>query len=223
MNARDIPVLGDLCNSVIEFVTTLRRIAPHPFAFVHTISFDDPEELKRAFKFIGAGIALAYLVITPALSKYDRGVNEFLFGSLVLFRILLVVVIYHLVFLIIGRRQPFKKSLILGSYINGIYFPFLIAAMLPILLVVGPDSVFDAQSKVEYKTEQTPTFNDWLSLLSLLIIMTAVPLFYAVTSYWWAKVYETKIWLSAVLLFVAVFLAWLANYYIISPLMRPFV
>ena len=52
MDARDIPALGGLLDTVIVYVSTLGRFLRRPFGFVDGIRFDDPEELKRASKFL---------------------------------------------------------------------------------------------------------------------------------------------------------------------------
>jgi hypothetical protein len=88
LQARDIPVLGELLDAIVICVSTLARIVRHPFGFVHEISFDDPDETRRAFKFLGAGIAFGYLLLSPALRKHSFEVSELLFGVLVLFRLL---------------------------------------------------------------------------------------------------------------------------------------
>ena len=102
MDLRDIPVLGELFDAVIIFISTMGRIVRHPFDFVHEIHFEDPQEQRRAYKFIGAGIAFGYLLISPALIKHSLTVNEIPFGVLVLFRLLLIAVIYHAAFLVVG-------------------------------------------------------------------------------------------------------------------------
>jgi hypothetical protein len=222
MQARDIPVLGGLLDAIIIFASTLTRIIRHPFGFVHEISFEDPEETRRAFKFLGAGIAFGYLLLSPALRKHSFEVSEFLFGVLVLFRLLLVAVIYHAAFLVVGHRRPIKTSLILGSYINGVYFPFFMAVMLPGYMAIGPQYYFDALNDRAFTTEQISALEDPLVLPALLLFFLAFPIFYAVTCRWWASAYGANVWMSALLLFTAIAVAGLANFYILSPVVRPF-
>ena len=221
MHVRDIPVLGDVINSAIVYVTTLARIVRHPFGFVHTLAFDDPEALKRAFKFIGAAIALAYLIIAPALTRHDLDMGELRFGVLILLRLALITALYHAAFLIVGYRQPFAKSLILSSYINGVYFPLFMAAMLPAHLVFGPQSYFEPLSAGD-----TPADASVLELaavaLGYLLVIVVYPLFFAITSYWWAKAFNARIWLSVALLVVALVLAGVGNLYVLPLVTRLF-
>src|SRR5262245_42151194 len=128
MHARDIPVVGDLIDSAAIYATTLARIARHPFGFASTIAFNEPQALRRAFKFIGAAIALGYLIIGPALTRHGFDIGELRFGVVILLRLLLITAIYHGAFLVLGYRQPMAKSLILSSYINGVYFPIFMTA-----------------------------------------------------------------------------------------------
>jgi hypothetical protein len=221
MHARDIPVLGELYDAVSIYACTLGRIVRHPFGFVQGIRFDDPDEPKRAFKFLGAGIAFGYLLISPALNKHHFQVSEPPFGVLVLFRLLLIAVIYHAAFLVVGYRRPVKTSLILASYINGIYFPFFMAVMLPASLAIGPQYYFDALDGRALTLEQTSALDAPLVRSAFLVFLLAFPFFYALCSYWWAKAYGARIWVSAMLLLAALALAGLTNVYVISRIVRP--
>ena len=194
MHARDVPVLGDLIDAVVVFATTLIRIGRHPFGFVHAISFDDPLAPRRAFKFIGAGIAFAYLIISPALSKHNFEVSEFRFGIVVLLRLLLVTAIYHAAFFVVGCRRPITKSLILSSYINGVYFPFFMATMLPGYLAIGPRYFFEPLAQLT--PAQVSALEHPLVLSAQVLFLAGYPFFFALASYWWATAYGTRVWLS---------------------------
>ena len=213
MHARDIPILGDLIDSVVVFSATLGRIARNPFGFVQTISFDNPLTPKRAFKFIGAGIALAYLIISPALSKHSFEVSEFRFGVVVLLRLLLVTAIYHVAFFVVGYRRPITTSLILSSYLNGVYFPFFMAVMLPGYLAIGPQYYFEPLAPLT--PEQAAALENPVVLSAQVLLLVGYSFFFALASYWWAIAYGTKVWLSAALLFAAVALAGLGNLFIV--------
>jgi len=54
------------------------------------------------------------------------------------------------------------------------------------------------------------------------LLLAAYPFFFALASYWWAKTFDTKVWLSAALLVIAVILAGVANLYVIPLVTRPF-
>ena len=220
MRARDIPVLGDLIDSAVVYATTLARIARHPFGFVHTIAFDDPQALRRAFKFIGAAIALGYLIIGPALTRHGLDVGELRFGVVILLRLLLITALYHAAFFVLGYRQPIAKSLILSSYINGVYFPIFMTAMLPGLLAAGPQSFFEplSQGPAQLNVEEQPLVG-----LGNLLLLVAYPFFFAVASTWWAKAFGAKVWLSAALLLASVILAGLGNLYVLPWVTRLFV
>jgi hypothetical protein len=222
MHARDIPVLGDLIDTAIIFAATLDRIGRRPFGFVHTIAFEEPTAPRRAFKFIGAGIAFAYLIISPALSKHNFDVGELRFGVVVLLRLLLVTVIYHVAFFVVGYRRPIMTSLILSSYINGVYFPFFMATMLPGYLVIGPRYYFEPLGGA-LTPEQVSALDHPLVLSTQLLLLVTYPFFFALASYWWAKAYGTRVWLGAVLLFIAIILAGLVNLYILPTVTRTFV
>ena len=219
MHARDIPVLGDLIDAAFIFAVTLGRIGRHPFGFVHAISFDGPMAPRRAFKFIGAGIAFAYLIISPALSKHSFEISELRFGVVVLLRLLLVTAIYHAAFLIVGYRRPITTSLILSSYINGVYFPFFMATMLPGYLAIGPQYYFEPLGGA-LTPEQVSALDHPLVLSAQVLLLVAYPFFFALASYWWATAYGTRVWLSAVLLFAAIILAGLGNLYAIPLVTR---
>jgi hypothetical protein len=220
MHARDVPVLGDLIDATVIFATTLIRIGRHPFGFVHAISFDDPLAPRRAFKFIGAGIAFAYLIFSPALSKHNFEVSEFRFGIVVLLRLLLVTAIYHAAFFVVGYRRPITKSLILSSYINGVYFPFFMATMLPGYLAIGPRYYFEPLGQLT--PAQVSALEHPLVLSAQALLLAGYPFFFALASYWWATAYGTRVWLSTALLVAAVILAGAANLYIIPLITRPF-
>ncbi len=222
MHARDIPVLGGLLDAVIVYASTVSRFVRRPFGFVDEIRFDDPEELKRASKFLGAGIALAYLFITPALSKHRFEVSEFLFGVVALLRLLLVTVLYHAAFLVVGHYRPIKTSLILGSYVNGLYFPFFMAVMVPGYLAIGPQHFFGTLNDQELTPEQKSGLEDPLVGLAFLFFLVAYPFFFALASHWWAKAYGAKAWMSAALLLAAIVLAGLVNVYVMPLAVRPF-
>lgn len=222
MYARDIPVVGGLLDTGLTFLETLGRFARHPFGFVHSIPFADPEEPRRAFKFIGAGIALAYLILTPALSRHGYQVGELLFGVLVLLRLLIVVLLYHATFLLAGYRRPAMTSLILGCYINGLYFPFFMAVMLPAYLVIGPQPYFDPAFQPQLTLEQAQALEAMPVRLAQIVFLVGYPIFYALATYWWAKAFGARIWVSALLLLVALVLAGIANFYLLSHLLRPF-
>lgn len=214
MHVRDIPILGGLIDTGVVFATTAVGIVRHPFAYVHGIAFDDPEALKRAFKFIGAAIALAYLIMTPALVRHGFDVGELQFGILVLMRLAMITVLYHAAFLAVGYRQPLAKSLILSSYLNGVYLPLHTAALLPGQLLFGPHAFFRPLSE-----GVTPVGASILEivvvLLGILVVLVAYPLCLAVASYWWAKAYNAKVWLSAILLLATLVLAGLGNFYVL--------
>ena len=217
MHARDIPVLGDLIDSAVVYATTLAKIVRHPFGFVHTIAFDDPQALRRAFKFIGAAIALGYLIIGPALTRHGFDVGELRFGVVILLRLLLITAIYHAAFLVLGYRQPIAKSLIISSYLNGVYFPIFMTAMLPHLLAVGPQSFFEPLSQAPGQLsveEQLPV------ALGYLLLIVAYPFFFAVATYWWAKAFGARVWLSAALLVASVVLAGIGNLYVLPWVTR---
>jgi len=220
MHARDVPVLGDLIDAAVIFATTLIRIGRHPFGFVHAISFDDPFAARRAFKFIGAGIAFAYVIISPALSKHNFEVSEFRFGIVVLLRLLLLTAIYHAAFHIVGYRRPIAKSLILSSYINGVYYPFFMATMLPGYLAIGPKYYFEPLEQLT--PAQISALEHPLVLSAQALLLAAYPFFFWLASYWWAKTFDSKVWLSAALLVIAVILAGVANVYVIPLVTRPF-
>jgi hypothetical protein len=222
MHARDIPVVGGLLDTVLVFSETLARIARHPFGFVHTIPFDDPQEPRRAFKFIGAGIALAYLILTPAMSRHGYQVGELLFGAVVLLRLLLVVLLYHLAFLVVGCRRPAMTSLILGAYINGLYFPFFIAVMLPAYLVIGPQPYFDPLFQPQLTPQQLAALDEPLVRIAQIAFFIGYPIFFAVAAYWWAKAFGTRLWVSVVLLLMVIVTAAMANIHVFSHLLRPF-
>jgi hypothetical protein len=217
MHVRDIPVLGGLVDSGVVYVTTLVRIARHPFAFVHTIAFDDPDALRRAFKFVGAAIALGYLIIGPALTRHGFDMGELRFGIVVLLRLLLITALYHAAFFAVGYRQPIVKSLILSSYINGVYFPFFMTAMLPGLLAAGPQSFFEPLSQV---SGQIPAEEQPLVALGYLLLLAAYPFFFAVTSAWWAAAFGARVRLSAALLLASVIVAGLGNFYVMPSITR---
>jgi hypothetical protein len=221
MHVRDIPILGNLIDTGVVFATTTVGIVRHPFAYVHGIAFDDPEALKRAFKFVGAAIALAYLIMTPALVRHGFDVGEVQFGVLVLLRLAMITVLYHAAFLAAGYRQPLSRSLILSSYLNGVYLPLHTAALLPGYLLFGPHAFFRPLSD-----GVTPAGSSILEiavvLLGFLLVLVAYPLCLAVASYWWAKAYKAKIWLSAILLLVTLVLAGLGNFYVLPWVTRLF-
>jgi hypothetical protein len=219
MHARDIPVLGGLIDSAVVYITTLVRIARHPFGFVHTIAFDDPNALRRAFSFLGAAIALGYLIVGPALTRHAFDMGELRFGLVILLRLLLITAVYHAAFFVLGYRQPPRKSLILSSYINGLYFPVFMAAMLPGLLAAGPQSFFEplSQASGQISVEEQP-----LVALGYLLLLVAYPFFFAVTSTWWATAFGASVWLSAALLLASVVLAGLGNFYVIPLITRLF-
>jgi hypothetical protein len=222
VHARDLPVVGDVVDSVIVFATTVPRIVRHPFGFVHSIAFDDPEALKRAFKFIGAAIALSYLIFAPALTRHRFDVGELQFGVVTLLRLAVITVLYHAAFFVLGYRQPITKSLILSSYLNGVYFPIYMAAMLPAFLLFGPHAFFKPLSD-----GVTPTDASLLEITAVLagylLVLVAYPLCLAVASYWWAKAFNARVWLSTALLLVAIVLAGLANFYVLPMATRLFV
>lgn len=221
MHARDIPVVGGLLDTAFVFFETLARIARHPFGFVHTIPFNDPEEPRRAFKFIGAGIALAYLILTPALSRHGYQVGELLFGAVVLLRLLLVVMLYHLAFVVVGCRRPVMTSLVLGSYINGLYFPFFIAVMLPAYLVIGPQHYFDLMFQPQLTPQQVAALDEPLVRIAQVAFLVGYSFFFAVAADWWAKAFGARIWVSVALLLVVIVVAALANIHVFSHLLRP--
>lgn len=221
MHARDIPVVGGILDAVADFGSTLARIARQPFGFVHTIGFGDPREAQRAFRFIGAAIAFAYVIFSPALTRHGSDVSELLFGLFVLLRLLLILVIYHAAFLIVGCRQPMMTTLILGSYINGIYFPFFMAVMLPAYLVVGPEAYFNPLVQHSLTAQQIQDLDTPLVRTAQFALFAAFPFFYTLTAYWWAKAYGVRTWLSAVLLLVSLALAAVANVYFLPSLVRP--
>jgi hypothetical protein len=217
MHAGDIPVLGGLIDSAVVYATTLARIVRHPFGFVHTIAFDAPDALRRAFKFIGAAIALGYLIIGPALTRHDFDMGELRFGLVVLLRLLLITAIYHAAFLVLGYRRPVSKSLILSSYVNGAYFPIFMAAILPDLMALGPQAFFEPFSE---RPGQLTVEQHLPVLLGYLLLLAAYPLFFAITSYWWAKAFGARVWLSAVLLLASVALAGIGNLYVLPWVTR---
>jgi hypothetical protein len=221
MHARDIPVVGGLVDTALDFISALARIARHPFGFVHTLAFDDTE-LRRALKFIGAGIAFAYLIISPALNRHGFAVGELLFGIIVLIRLLAVGLLYHLTFLVVGYRKPVTTTLILGSYLNGVYFPFFMAVMLPAYLIMGPQSYFDPLVQQALTPQQVQALDAPLVRVAQIAFLVGYPFFYAVATYWWGKAYGAKLWLSAVLLLVALVLTALVNVYIFPHAIRLF-
>jgi len=221
MHARDIPVVGGLIDTALDFVSALGRIARHPFGFVHTLAFDDPDEMRRALKFIGAGIAFAYLIISPALNRHGFAIGELMFGVIVLLRLLVVGLLYHAAFLIVGYRRPVATTLILGSYINGIYFPFFMTVMLPAYLIIGPQPFFDPLAQPALTPQQVQALDAPLVRFAQIAFFVVYPFFYAVVTYWWAKAYNARIWISAVLLLVALVLTALVNTYIFPFAIRP--
>ena len=221
MQARDIPVFGGLLEAAVLYARTVASLARHPFAFVHTIVFDDPGALRRAFKFVGAGIALAYLILTPALTRHGFDVGELRFGFVVLLRLLLVTVVYHAAFHVVGCRRPLSTSLILSSYLNGLYFPFFMAAMLPGYLAVGPAVYFDPG--IVLTPEQVSGLGNPLVLSALALLLLAYPFFFAMASAWWARAYGASTALSAVLLLAALVVAGAINIYIVPFLTRLFI
>ncbi|HWE17942.1 MAG TPA: hypothetical protein VG758_12290, partial [Hyphomicrobiaceae bacterium] len=197
------------------------RIVRHPFGFVHRIAFDDPEALKRAFKFIGAAIALAYLIFAPALTRHAFDVGELQFGVVTLLRLAVITVLYHAAFFVLGYRQPITKSLILSSYLNGVYFPIYMTATLPGFLVFGPQAYFEPLSAGVARDDASLT--ELAAVLSgYLLVLVAYPLCLAVASYWWAKAFNARVWLSTALLLVAIALAGLANFYVLPMATRLF-
>jgi hypothetical protein len=214
MHARDIPILGGLIDTVVVFATTSAGIVRHPFAYVHGIAFTDPEALKRAFKFIGAAIALTYLIMTPALVRHGFDVGELQFGALVLMRLAMITVLYHAAFLAVGYRQPLTKSLILSSYLNGVYVPLHTAALLPAYLHFGPHAFFKPLSQGVTPADAS-ILEVVVVLLGFLLVFVAYPLCLAVATYWWAKAYNARLWLSALLLLVTLVLAGLGNFYVL--------
>jgi hypothetical protein len=221
MQARDIPVFGDILDAAVLYASTVARIARHPLAFVHTIGFDDPGAVRRGFKFLGAGIAVAYLILTPALSRHGFEVGELRFGFVVLVRLLLVTLLYHAAFYVFGYRRPLSASLILSSYLNGLYFPFFMLVMLPGYFAVGPGIYFDPG--IVLTPDQVSQLNDTLVLTALALLLVAYPFFFAVASYWWAKAYGARLALSAALLLAALVLAGAVNIYIVPMLTRLFI
>jgi len=217
MHVRDVPVLGDVIDSAVVYAATLARIARHPFRFVHTIAFDERDALRRAFKFIGAAIALGYLIIGPALTRHGFEVGELRFGVVILLRLLLVTAIYHAAFLALGYRQPLAKSLILSSYLNGVYFPIFMIAMLPDLIAMGPQSFFEPLSE---RPGQLTVEEHLPVLLGYLLLLVAYPFFFAVACTWWARAFGAGVWLSAALLLASVVLAGLGQLYVLPWVTR---
>jgi hypothetical protein len=219
MHARDIPVVGGLIDTVMVYATTLLQVVRHPFGFVRGLAFDDPQALPRAFRFLGAAIALGYLIMTPALTRHGFEAGRLGFGVLVLLRLALITVLYHAAFFIAGYRQPIGKSLILSSYLNGVYFPIYMAATLPSFLVFGPQVFFDPFAEVSSPGE-TSLPEGILVLLGLALLVVAWPFLAVVAIYWWAKAFDTRLWLSAALFLAAFVLAGLGNMYLLSPVAR---
>jgi hypothetical protein len=214
MHLRDIPILGGLIDTGVVFATTSVGIVRRPFAYVHGIAFDDPEALKRALKFIGAAVAVTYLIMTPALVKHGFDVGELQFGALVLMRLAMITVLYHAAFLAVGYRQPLTKSLILSSYLNGVYVPLHTAALLPAYLHFGPHAFFKPLSQGVTPADAS-ILEVVVVLLGFLLVFVAYPLCLAVATYWWAKAYNARIWLSALLLLATLVLAGLGNFYVL--------
>jgi hypothetical protein len=222
VHARDIPVVGGLIDTLVVYAVTLARIARHPFGFVHAIAFDDPEALRGAFKFLGAAIALAYLILTPALTRHGFAVSQLRFGVVVLLRLSLVTALYHALFFATGHRQPVAKSLILSSYVNGVYFPLFMAAMLPGLLAAGPQGFFEPLGRA-LTPEELAAQSDPLVGVTLILLLLVYPVFFAIASYWWAKAFGARTWVSAALLLTAVVLAGIGNLYVLPLVTRLFV
>jgi hypothetical protein len=222
MHARDIPVVGGLIDTVVVFATTWARIARHPFKFADGIAFDDPDALRDAFKFLGAAIALGYLIMTPALTRHSFEVSQLKFGVVVLLRLALVTALYHAAFIIVGYRQPMTKSLILSSYANGAYFPLFMAIMLPDLIAMGPEAFITPLGR-PLTPEALAAQANPLSALSGLLLLVVYPFFFALVSRWWAKAFGANAWLSAALLLAAVVLAGAGNIYVLPLITRLFV
>ena len=222
MHARDIPIVGEVIDGAMVFAVTTAQVARHPFRFVCAIAFDDPAETKRAFKFLGAGIALAYLILWPAMSRHGFEVSEFRFGVLVLLRLLLVTVIYHALFWVAGYRRPVTTSLIVSSYINGLYFPLFMAAMLPGYLVIGPQYYFDPMGP-PLTAEQLAALGHPLVAVAQLALLAAYLFFFALAAHWWAVAFGARVWLSAILLVAAVVVAGVINIQVLPIVTRLFV
>lgn len=216
MHVRDLPVIGEMIDAALVYVSTLWRIVQRPFAFVHTIDFASDEERRRALKFLGAAIPLGYVIFSPALRQHAFAMGEILFGVIALLRFLLIVVLYHCAFWLVRARRPLWTSLVLGAYINGLYFPFVIATMLPGFLAIGPQFYFGSRS--ELTPAQTAALEEPLVLAAFLVFCAGFVFFFVLASRWWAVAYGASTWLSATLLAAMLVVAGLANTYV-TPLM----
>jgi hypothetical protein len=220
MRVRDIPGIGRLIDSAVLYLTTLAKIARHPFRFADGIAFDDPEARRRAFRFLGTAIALAYLIVLPALARHGFDVGRLRFSVVVLLRLGLVTVLYHAAFLVAGYRQPLTKSLILSSYVNGVYFPLFMAAMLPGFLAAGPHGFFDPLGGTLAPGELAAGDELPVAAALALLLFVAYPFFFAVASVWWARAFGARTAVSAALLLAAVLLAGLGNFYVLPWITR---
>jgi hypothetical protein len=213
MRIEEIPVIGDVLDAAVFYVASLARILRRPFGFVDSLDFAAAGTVSDASRFLGIGIAVGYTLFTAALTAHDFQLSEFSFGLVVLLRLAVVVMLYHLLLVFTGQHPSLKRSYILGCFINGVWFPLWTALTLPAYLAVGPKVYLDPSQSLDRQQElMLQHLSVGIPYLAMLLLFS---IFFAVTAWWWSRATGARYWLGIILLAVAIALSGLANRFVL--------
>jgi hypothetical protein len=139
----EVPVFGGILQSFKLYFSRSAQIIRNPLRFARSIDFSNKDEIKKAWNYIFASIAIAYIICIPALLIHKNDdISSSIFLIAQFLRMSLMTIIIHYVLVYLGSKRPLKDTFIAYTYIFGFLLPFIIFISMPAIIAMGLPAAF---------------------------------------------------------------------------------
>jgi hypothetical protein len=147
--------LANLINGFKEYIRTIGVILRNVTSYPNTLSEDDNVEFPKAIKFITYAVCISFFIMIPIFAAHQESLTKLLFFIRLLTNYLVWGLLLHFSLVLFGSRGVIlKRTFTIYAYIMGIGLPLYLIIALPLLIMIGPMSVFGgAEESIAFSAE----------------------------------------------------------------------
>ncbi len=145
MKISDTPIFGGLLEATLSYFSITQKIMKHPIRFGSELEEVSGGELLKAMKFFFSSLIVGYILIVPALVKYQVNYSQGLY-AIVFASIYLILFLFLFLSAFVFRvNYSLRIAYMQGFYLIGFWGPMVQLFTLPYALFVDPKELLGGE------------------------------------------------------------------------------